>query len=86
MIKEEEHLSQADYYLQVLMMGLRLVDGIDVVHNQRNSEAYAMYFNDIVNCRIRGNHLQCKDINLLHETLVNIVDEVPMQQLDNHKK
>lgn len=81
MIKVEQKLTTAEYYLQVLMMGLRLIDGIDVVNNHRNSEAYAMYFNDIVHCRIRNNKLQCKNINLLHETLVNIVDETKLNQL-----
>ena len=79
--KVEQKLTTAEYYLQVLMMGLRLIDGIDVVNNTRNSEAYEMYFNDIVHCRIRNNKLQCKNINLLHETLVNIVDETKMNQL-----
>ncbi len=85
MVKQEQRLTTAEYYLQILMMGLRLVDGIDVINNPRNAEAYAMYFNDIVNCRIRGGKLQCKNINLLHETLVNIVDETPMDQLENSK-
>ncbi len=79
--KQEQKLTTAEYYLQILMMGLRLVDGIDVVNNHRNSEAYEMYFNDIVHCRIRNNKLQCKNINLLHETLVNIVDETKINQL-----
>lgn len=82
-VKVEQKLTTAEYYLQVLMMGLRLVDGIDVVNNHRNSEAYAMYFNDIIYCRIRNNKLQCKNINLLHETLVNIVDETKINQLNN---
>lgn len=81
--KVEQKLTTAEYYLQVLIMGLRLIDGIDVVNNYRNSEAYAMYFNDIIHCRIRDNKLQCKNINLLHETLVNIVDETKINQLNN---
>lgn len=83
--KNEEKLTTADYYLQVLMMGLRLVDGIDVINDKRNSDAYAMYFNEIVNCRIKNNNLQCINLNLLHETLVNIVDCTKITQLEKSK-
>lgn len=83
--RQGHRLSLADYYLQILMMGLRLIDGIDVVNNKRNSEAYATYFDDIVHCYIRNGHLRVKNINLLHETLVNIVDETKEKQLENIK-
>lgn len=78
-------LTTAELYLQVLMMGLRLVKGIDVINNKRNSEAYATYFDDIVSCYIRDGHLRVKNLNLLHETLVNIVDETKEKQLENVK-
>lgn len=83
--KEGHRLSTAELYLQVLMMGLRLVDGIDVVNNKRNSEAYATYFDDIVHCYIRNNHLRVTNLNLLHETLVNIIDETKEKQLETIK-
>ncbi len=76
-------LELKDLYLQVLMMGLRLVDGIDVINNERNSEAYKTYFNDLTNCYIKNGNLKCININLLHESLLNIVDETKEKQLDN---
>lgn len=83
--KVEKKTTIAEYYLQVLMMGLRLINGIDVINNKRNAAAYEMYFNDIVNCRIRNGYLQCRNINLLHESLVNMVDETKLDQLENSK-
>lgn len=83
--KESVQISLKDLYLQVLMMGLRLVDGIDVINNERNSEAYAHFFDDIVECYIRNGHLRVKNLNLLHETLVNIVDETKEEQLASVK-
>ncbi|MGL4947815.1 MAG: radical SAM family heme chaperone HemW [Mycoplasma sp.] len=81
--KVSEKLTTADYYLQILMMGLRLVEGIEVVKNKRNAEAYATFFDDIVHCTIVNHHLVCRNLNLLHETLVNIVDETKEKQLKN---
>ncbi len=78
-------LSLKELYLQVLMMGLRLVEGIEITKNQRNSEAYKTYFDDIVHCYIRNNHLICSNLNLLHDTLLNIVDETKEKQLENIK-
>ncbi len=76
-------LGLKELYLQVLMMGLRLVDGIDVINNERNSEAYKTYFNDLTNCYIKDGNLKCININLLHESLLNIVDETKEKQLSN---
>lgn len=66
-------------------MGLRLVNGIDVVNNKQNSQAYAYFFDDIVNCYIRDGQLRVKNLNILHETLVNIVDETKEEQLASVK-
>lgn len=84
--KVENKLSTKDYYLQILMMGLRLTEGIDVDYNKTNSEAYKMYFDDIVNCHIRDHKLRCLNIDMLHDSLVNIVDETPYNQLEEQKK
>lgn len=84
--KDNELLSNKDYLLQRIMMGLRLTDGIDITNNIDNSNAYKLYFNDIVNCYIRDNKLRCKNINLLHETLVNIIDEVNLDKLEELKE
>ncbi|MGL4951461.1 MAG: hypothetical protein ACRC4L_00595, partial [Mycoplasma sp.] len=81
--KDSLKLSLSDYYQQIIMMGLRLVDGIDVVNNKRNSEAYSLYFDDLVNCYVRENNLRVKNLNILHETLVNIVDGSKEEQLKN---
>ncbi len=78
-------LSTNELYMQVLMMGLRLVEGIEITKNQRNSEAYKTFFDDIAHCYIRDNHLICSNLNLLHETLLNIVDEAKEKQLENIK-
>lgn len=83
--KDSHTLTTAELYTQVLMMGLRLVEGIEVIKNKRNSEAYATYFDDIINCYIRDGYLIVKNLNILHETLVNIIDEGKEEQLKNSK-
>ncbi|MGL4950314.1 MAG: radical SAM family heme chaperone HemW [Mycoplasma sp.] len=83
--KDSMKLTTSDYYQQVLMMGLRLVDGIDVIESKRNADAYALFFDDLVYCYIRDGKLRVKNLNLLHETLVNIVDETKEKQLESIK-
>ncbi len=82
--KQGTRLSLADYYLQIIMMGLRLVEGINL-NIKRNLEAFETYRDDIVYCFIRDKHLRCKNLNILHETLVNIIDETKEKQLENIK-
>lgn len=73
--KNSNALTTTELHYQVLMMGLRLVEGLDIIVNKRNAEAYATYFNDIINCYISDGHLKVKNLNILHETLINITDD-----------
>jgi len=71
--KEEEKLSSKDLYFQILMMGLRLLKGIDLRIDQ-NFKAYKFYEKKLINCKIIGNYLICKNINLLDETLLALMN------------
>ncbi len=69
---KQETLKKKEYYQQILMMGLRLIEGIDLsVPHQL--DAYRMFYDDLINVYVRDNHLCAKHIDLLHECLVEII-------------
>ena len=72
-IAEVEKLSEQDYYFQVLMMGLRLKEGIDITQLPYKL-AYEHFKDKLVNCHIKNNHLICNDIDLLNDTLLELMD------------
>lgn len=67
--KKSIEYSNQEYYQQILMMGLRLIDGIDL-NIKRNQLAYNYYKNSIKNdVIIKNSKLIVKEINLLNNTL-----------------
>jgi len=68
----QQELKKKEYYQQILMMGLRLVEGIDLSIPD-NLDAYRMFYDDLINVYVRDNHLRAKHIDLLHECLVEII-------------
>ncbi len=68
-------LNSHQYYLQILMMGLRLKCGIDLI-DKKNKDAYAFFKEQIDNCSILeivDNHLVCTNFNLLDNFLEHII-------------
>lgn len=67
-----EYLEDKDYYFQILMMGLRLVDGLDL-NNSKYLKSYEYYKNKLTDCFIENNQLKIKNIDLLHDVLVKLL-------------
>lgn len=65
-------LSEDDYYRQVLLMGLRLVRGIDISIEPYKT-AYTKFKDKLKFVHLKDNHLICNNINLLNETLIEII-------------
>lgn len=72
--KADNFLEQKEYYLYILMMGLRLIDGIDL-SIKNNYDAYQYYKEKIDHSliEIKNNQLKLKDINLLDNLLINLI-------------
>ncbi|AGR41996.1 radical SAM family heme chaperone HemW [Spiroplasma diminutum] len=78
--KEFEELSQEDYYFQIVMMGLRLVEGIDISLDI-NKEIYNFYqkkINEKISqnlLEIVNNRLRCTErgFNILNEILIDFL-------------
>ena len=71
-VNKIENLSLKDYYFQILMMGLRLQSGIDLSIN-KNMEAYLFFKDKLKNVCIVNNHLKSNNIDLLDDTLINLI-------------
>lgn len=68
-----EKLSQSDYYFQILMMGLRLSDGLDL-NQDIYYQAFDFYKDKLINCTIDdNNHLKANNIDLLDDILVELI-------------
>lgn len=66
------HLSDYEINQQILMMGLRLVKGIDLT-NPKFNYAYNMFKDKLKNVHItKNNHLVADDINLLHNSILDL--------------
>jgi oxygen-independent coproporphyrinogen-3 oxidase len=61
-----------DYYFQVLMMGLRLAEGIDLSIS-KYKEAYLYYRDKLKYTRIENNHLICNNLNVIDNTLLELI-------------
>ncbi|WP_338985485.1 radical SAM family heme chaperone HemW [Spiroplasma endosymbiont of Diplazon laetatorius] len=78
--KEFEELTQEDYYFQIIMMGLRLVEGIDT-SLEINKEIYTFYKEKINQkidenlLEIVNNKLRCTErgFNILNEILIDFL-------------
>ncbi|WP_339034725.1 radical SAM family heme chaperone HemW [Spiroplasma endosymbiont of Cantharis rufa] len=78
--KEFELLSQEDYYFQIIMMGLRMVEGIDV-SLEKNKEIVTFYQQKIEQkieqnlLEIVNNNLRCTErgFNILNEILIDFL-------------
>ncbi len=53
------------------MMGLRLVDGIDVSAEPYRT-AYRVYGHRLKSVELENNILKCKNVNLLNDTLIDL--------------
>lgn len=72
-----EKLSDFDLYFQVLIMGLRLKEGLNL-KNKLHKKTYMHFRKAIDNEPLltkKNNHIICKDINILDEFLIKIVPE-----------
>ena len=68
-----QELNQHDYYFQILMMGLRLKNGINITQSPYK-EAYDYFKDRLINCCIENNYLKCNNIDLLNDTLLELMD------------
>lgn len=78
--KNYEKLTTDDYYFQILMMGLRMIDGIDITVS-KNIDAYN-HFYDLIQKKVKenlleivDNKLRCttKGFNILNEILIDFL-------------
>jgi len=65
-------LSKEQYYQQIIILGLRLTQGIDL-KNKVNLAAYNYYKNKLRNVFVKNNKLLCKDVNILNYSIEQIV-------------
>ena len=66
-------INDNDYYFQVLMMGLRLTSGINI-NIEPYKSAYNFYKTKIKYCQIKNNYLSCNNIDILNDTLLELLD------------
>lgn len=72
--KNEIKLSKKDYYFQILMMGLRLKEGIDL-SIKKNKDAFNFFKDKIKDSLcIKNNFLYAPNINLINNILIDIED------------
>ena len=72
--KVNQQYSLKEYYQHILIMGLRLIEGIDL-SIEKNLKAYEFFKNDINPnlIEIKNNHLKAKNINQLDDILISII-------------
>ncbi|MCV3743671.1 radical SAM family heme chaperone HemW [Ureaplasma sp. ES3154-GEN] len=66
-------LSDYDYYQQILMMGLRLADGLDL-KNPLYLQAYNFFKDKLEYVYIENNFLKAESLDLLNQTLLSLFD------------
>lgn len=72
--KKSNILTKKEYYQYILIMGLRLIDGINL-NKKDNNDAY-LFFKEKLNhnlLEIKDNFLKAKNVNLLDEILLDII-------------
>ena len=67
-----EQLTNEDFNLQILMMGLRLSNGLDL-NNEKYKKAFLHFKDKLENYEIKNNKLKIKNIDLLNDTLIKII-------------
>lgn len=70
--KIQRKLSELEYYQQVLIMGLRLSNGINV-NIEPYKKAYEIFKSKLTNVTLKKGFLFCNNINLLNNTIINII-------------
>ena len=72
--KVNQQYSLKEYYQHILIMGLRLIEGMDL-SIEKNLKAYEFFKNDINPnlIEIKNNHLKAKNINQLDDILISII-------------
>ena len=70
--KLEEKYDNHNYYLHILLMGLRLTNGLDLKNNLYK-KAYLHFKNKLKFTHIKNHHLIADNLNLLNETLIGLV-------------
>lgn len=66
-------LSLSDYYFQVIMMGLRLVNGIDL-NKPINLAAYNFFKDKLTDVTVTKNHhLKVQNVDLLNDVLIKLI-------------
>ena len=69
--KSTNLLDDKTYYLNVLIMGLRKSQGIDLTI-KRNKIAFEMYKEKLMNYKIINNHLIADNLDCLNDTIINL--------------
>ncbi|MDR0674927.1 MAG: radical SAM family heme chaperone HemW [Mycoplasmataceae bacterium] len=64
--------STSDYYFQIMMMGLRLQEGLDLTH-PIYKKAYIYYKDKLKHVHVENNHLRVDNLNLLDNTLMELM-------------
>lgn len=70
--QSKQRYNTHDYYLHILLMGLRLKDGLNL-KNKIYFDAYKHFKNKLKFVHIKNNHLIADNLNLLNECLVDLV-------------
>lgn len=72
--KYNNKLTKKDYYQHILIMGLRLIDGIDL-SIKHQCDAYNFFKKKLDHNKliIKNNHVKVKNINLLDDVLLSII-------------
>lgn len=72
-VTKVDNLSQEDYYFQIIMMGLRLIDGIDL-NDPINLAAYNFFKDKLTNVEVTKNHhLKANNVDLLNDVLIKLI-------------
>lgn len=70
-IKVLNHLDDKTYYLNILIMGLRKKQGINL-SIERNKIAFEMYKDKLTNYKIINNHLIVDNLDCLNDSIINL--------------
>jgi oxygen-independent coproporphyrinogen-3 oxidase len=68
--KKKNVLSLKKYYFYILMMGLRMKEGLDL-RFKKNRLAYNFFSSKLKNVMILNDHLFCNNIDILNQTLID---------------
>lgn len=66
-------LTDDQFYQRVLIMGLRLKDGVDITKEPYKT-AYEKYQNKLKFVTVKNNHLRADNIDLLNNSIIDILE------------